>query len=293
MCQKAFGSYFAPLAGVKTGDFEVTRGTIATFHSSDPVVRGFCRDCGTPLTFAVVELRQDRRLARLARRAGEGRGRSSSTASSPASPGSHELVGAARRDHGSRRAGRPPQGDRRLQPPAPRPRHRGLAGAGRSAHRERLAAHRRLPVRRGALPRRAPRARLDLPLPHVPEGVRRLLRAAGHRPRRRVDARRAEAFSELEPRRAAASAATAARRSPTNMTAASSSPSAPSTIRRSRAPDDPGEPGRPATLRRRPRRYCPSAAPATSRRPENFLRGVVSHQHPDHDTAAWPPAEGR
>ena len=54
MCQKAFGSYFAPLAGVKTADFEVTRGTIAIFHSSDPVARGFCRDCGTPLTFGVV-----------------------------------------------------------------------------------------------------------------------------------------------------------------------------------------------------------------------------------------------
>src|SRR5690606_6292700 len=51
MCQKAFGSYFAPLAGVPLEDFEVTRGTIAIFRSSDPVERGFCRDCGTPLTY--------------------------------------------------------------------------------------------------------------------------------------------------------------------------------------------------------------------------------------------------
>lgn len=51
MCQKAFGSYFAPLAGVPLEDFEVTRGTIAVFRSSDPVERGFCRDCGTPLTY--------------------------------------------------------------------------------------------------------------------------------------------------------------------------------------------------------------------------------------------------
>ena len=37
--------------------------------------------------------------------------------------------------------------------------------------------HRRLPVRRRALPRRGhARRRLDLPLPHVPEGVRQLLR---------------------------------------------------------------------------------------------------------------------
>jgi hypothetical protein len=54
MCQKAFGSYFAPLAGVKRADFEVTRGEIAYFRSSDEVERGFCRDCGTPLIFHYV-----------------------------------------------------------------------------------------------------------------------------------------------------------------------------------------------------------------------------------------------
>jgi hypothetical protein len=54
MCQKAFGSYFAPLAGVPTDKFELTRGTLATFMSSDQVERGFCRDCGTPLTFHYV-----------------------------------------------------------------------------------------------------------------------------------------------------------------------------------------------------------------------------------------------
>ena len=50
MCQKAFGSFFAPLVGLKLADFEVTRGEIAVFKSSDLVERGFCRDCGTPLT---------------------------------------------------------------------------------------------------------------------------------------------------------------------------------------------------------------------------------------------------
>jgi len=50
MCQKAFGSFFAPLTGVPLDKFEVTRGTLAIFKSSDPVERGFCRDCGTPLT---------------------------------------------------------------------------------------------------------------------------------------------------------------------------------------------------------------------------------------------------
>ena len=51
MCQKAFGSYFAPLGSVPVDAFEVTRGTVSYFRSSDPVERGFCNNCGTPLTF--------------------------------------------------------------------------------------------------------------------------------------------------------------------------------------------------------------------------------------------------
>lgn len=54
MCQKAFGSYFAPLAGVPVADLGWTRGELATYRSSDPVERGFCRDCGTPLTYRVL-----------------------------------------------------------------------------------------------------------------------------------------------------------------------------------------------------------------------------------------------
>jgi hypothetical protein len=54
MCQKAFGSFFAALAGVPRDKFEVTRGTIATFMSSDQAERGFCANCGTPLTFRYV-----------------------------------------------------------------------------------------------------------------------------------------------------------------------------------------------------------------------------------------------
>ncbi|HEY8564725.1 MAG TPA: GFA family protein [Beijerinckiaceae bacterium] len=52
MCQKAFGNYFAALTGVKRADHAWTRGQPGTFHSSEIVERGFCRDCGTPLTFA-------------------------------------------------------------------------------------------------------------------------------------------------------------------------------------------------------------------------------------------------
>ncbi|GHC68932.1 GFA family protein [Limoniibacter endophyticus] len=51
MCQKAFGSYFAPLISVGEGSLEWTRGTPAHFQSSNVVKRGFCRDCGTPLTY--------------------------------------------------------------------------------------------------------------------------------------------------------------------------------------------------------------------------------------------------
>ena len=55
MCQKAFGNYFAPLAGVPPRDFAWTRGAPGTFRSSEAVERGFCRDCGTPLTYRVLD----------------------------------------------------------------------------------------------------------------------------------------------------------------------------------------------------------------------------------------------
>ena len=48
MCQKAMGSYFAPLVEVK--GFAWTRGERGLFASSNLSSRGFCRDCGTPLT---------------------------------------------------------------------------------------------------------------------------------------------------------------------------------------------------------------------------------------------------
>lgn len=52
MCQKAFGGYFAPLATVRRADLTWTRGAPHAFDSSDEVTRGFCANCGTPLTFA-------------------------------------------------------------------------------------------------------------------------------------------------------------------------------------------------------------------------------------------------
>lgn len=49
MCQKAFGGIGGALVTAKT--FTYTRGTPAYFQSSNRAKRGFCSDCGTPLTF--------------------------------------------------------------------------------------------------------------------------------------------------------------------------------------------------------------------------------------------------
>jgi hypothetical protein len=49
MCQKAFGAFFGPL--VTAIGLEWTRGQPAHFASSNKVKRGFCANCGTPLTF--------------------------------------------------------------------------------------------------------------------------------------------------------------------------------------------------------------------------------------------------
>lgn len=51
MCQKAAGNFFAALIGVPRDALTWTRGNPATFNSSDKAARGFCRYCGTPLTY--------------------------------------------------------------------------------------------------------------------------------------------------------------------------------------------------------------------------------------------------
>jgi hypothetical protein len=55
MCQKAFGSFFAPLVMIELEDFAWTRGEASIFMSSPTVERGFCGRCGTPLTFRNIE----------------------------------------------------------------------------------------------------------------------------------------------------------------------------------------------------------------------------------------------
>jgi hypothetical protein len=52
MCQKASGQPFMGLTGGKPEQLRWTRGTLAIFKSSNMAERGFCRDCGTPLTYA-------------------------------------------------------------------------------------------------------------------------------------------------------------------------------------------------------------------------------------------------
>ncbi|MGH6860020.1 MAG: GFA family protein [Phyllobacterium sp.] len=51
MCQKAFGNFFAPLVSVREADLQWTRGEPKRFQSSNHVKRGFCPECGTPLTY--------------------------------------------------------------------------------------------------------------------------------------------------------------------------------------------------------------------------------------------------
>jgi hypothetical protein len=51
MCQKAFGAYYAPLVSVRGAEFRWSRGEPKRFQSSNLVKRGFCGDCGTPLTY--------------------------------------------------------------------------------------------------------------------------------------------------------------------------------------------------------------------------------------------------
>jgi hypothetical protein len=51
MCQKATGSLFGPYVTVQVAELSWTRGERKRFQSSNKIHRGFCGDCGTPLTF--------------------------------------------------------------------------------------------------------------------------------------------------------------------------------------------------------------------------------------------------
>lgn len=51
MCQKAFGAYYAPFINLGEAHVTWTRGAPKYFHSSNHVRRGFCSECGTPMTY--------------------------------------------------------------------------------------------------------------------------------------------------------------------------------------------------------------------------------------------------
>ncbi len=51
MCQKAFGGLYAPLVNLGTAEIVWTKREPKRFRSSNHVLRGFCPDCGTPLTY--------------------------------------------------------------------------------------------------------------------------------------------------------------------------------------------------------------------------------------------------
>lgn len=52
MCQKAYGNVFGALVWFPTESFRFTAGAPKEYRSSKIAVRGFCVNCGTPLTFA-------------------------------------------------------------------------------------------------------------------------------------------------------------------------------------------------------------------------------------------------
>lgn len=51
MCQKHFGSFFGAFVSTKPGQVQWTRTEPAYFQSSVNIDRGFCKNCGTPMTY--------------------------------------------------------------------------------------------------------------------------------------------------------------------------------------------------------------------------------------------------
>ena len=55
MCQKAGASPYMAFAPLETAAFVMTKGQLGIFRSSDIAERGFCAQCGTPLTYRNVK----------------------------------------------------------------------------------------------------------------------------------------------------------------------------------------------------------------------------------------------
>ena len=146
-----------------------------------------------------------------------------------------------------------------------------------------------MPVRRCALCAAAAAGQpAHLPLPHVPEGVRVVLRAADRRAagQIRADARRARDLQELRSRPSAASAGIAERRLPSRFAGEPriSSRSARSTSRRSPAAKPVRDRGAHVVVLRRCRRRTATRPPRTTVLSSRRRSPPPNHQHPDHDT---------
>ncbi len=50
-CRRATGGAFVPWFGADPANFEITGGQIKEWQSSPGILRGFCGDCGSPLSF--------------------------------------------------------------------------------------------------------------------------------------------------------------------------------------------------------------------------------------------------
>lgn len=50
-CRRASGAHAVAWAVVARDSFKILRGSVRSFKSSPPVVRQFCGQCGTPLTY--------------------------------------------------------------------------------------------------------------------------------------------------------------------------------------------------------------------------------------------------
>ncbi len=50
-CQKALGAGYATFSAVTPENFEIIKGDMAVYNSSPGVYRGFCKTCGTSLSY--------------------------------------------------------------------------------------------------------------------------------------------------------------------------------------------------------------------------------------------------
>ncbi len=59
MCQRNSGNVFAVYASFPSANVEFLKGAPKVYRSSSFAERGFCADCGTPLTFQYLAARDD------------------------------------------------------------------------------------------------------------------------------------------------------------------------------------------------------------------------------------------